>query len=265
LCTLTERFDLAKAYQLISKSLISLNNEAIRDELTDLKYRIDKQATMNEIKAIFSGDNIDWKIIIELMESFDSDIRFRALTSIGSGSKPKKKALLNKPPQQVFDKVVALADDEDEEVRAEAISVLGDWEYNKSIDLISKCLHDDSELVRLDAIYALGEIQGNAALEQLEQLSMEKCSEVEKVRLYQSLIRCGRCELLEKWLYFLKSNDALVRANVAGGVWSVFNSNSNAIINTALEVARNKETHIFVLNEIDDALDWLKSKKSLQS
>jgi HEAT repeat protein len=265
LCTLTERFDLAKAYQLISKSLISLNNEAIRDELTDLKYRIDKQATMNEIKAIFSGDNIDWKIIIELMESSDSDIRFRALTSIGSGSKPKKKALLNKPPQQVFDKVVALADDEDEEVRAEAISVLGDWEYNKSIDLISKCLHDDSELVRLDAIYALGEIQGNAALEQLEQLSMEKCSEVEKVRLYQSLIRCGRCELLEKWLYFLKSNDALVRANVAGGVWSVFNSNSNAIINTALEVARNKETHIFVLNEIDDALDWLKSKKSLQS
>ncbi|KZN68234.1 hypothetical protein N473_07355 [Pseudoalteromonas luteoviolacea CPMOR-1] len=166
-----------------------------------------------------------------------------------------------KPPQQVFDKVVTLV--EDEEVRSEAIRVLGDWEYINSIELIAKHLNDHSELVRLDAIYALGEIRGNDALELLEQISMEQCSEVEKVRLYQSLIRCGRSELIEKWLYFLNSSDALVRANVAGRTWSVCDSNSHAVINSALEVARNKETHIFVVNEIDDALDWLKSKEPM--
>ncbi|TMS83083.1 HEAT repeat domain-containing protein [Pseudoalteromonas sp. S554] len=263
LCTLTDRYDLSKAFQSISSRIANLGCKEINDELYDLKYRIDKEVVLNEIETIFSSDKVDWKRVIELMKNSDCDIRFRALSGIGSGSKPFKKTMPQKPPQQVFDKVVALAGDEDEEVRAEAISVLGDWEYIKSIDLISKHLHDDSELVRLDAIYALGEIQGHDALEKLEQLSMEQCSEVEKVRLYQSLIRCGRRELLEKWLYFLKSNDALVRANVAGGTWSVCNSDSNAVINSALEVARNKETHIFVLNEIDDALDWLRSKETL--
>ncbi|MDK2596817.1 HEAT repeat domain-containing protein [Pseudoalteromonas obscura] len=263
LCTLTERFDLAKTYQFVSKSLISLNNEAINNELADLKYRIEKQETINEIAEMFSGDNIDWGVIIQLMENLDSDIRFRVLTRIGSGSKPNKKAMPNRPPQQVFDKVVALADDEDEEVRAEAISVLGDWEYNKSIDLISKCLHDDSELVRLDAIYALGEIQGDEVITQLSQLDIEKCSEIEKTRLYQALIRCGRKEFLEKWLKYLKSKDALVRANVAGGVWSVWNPNSHTIIESELEIAKNKETHTFVLAEIDDALDWINSQRHL--
>jgi HEAT repeat protein len=196
------------------------------------------------------------------MGNSDEDIRFRALTNIGSGSKPNKKTMPNKPPQQVFDKVVALIDDGDDEVRAEAISVLGDWEYANSIDLISKHLHDNSELVRLDAIYALGEIGGEKAVEQLNLLVHEDCSEIEKTRLYQALIRCGYDEFFDLWLKGLESSDALVRANVAGGVWSIWSNELNTTLESKLKNARNNETHISVLNEIDDALDWLKSNGS---
>ena len=261
LCTLTDRYDLSKTFQSISSRIANMSCEEINDELTDLKYRIDKEAILNEIETIFSSDKIDWNRAIELMESSDSDVRFRALTNIGSGSKPTKKTMPSKPPQQVFDKIKSLVNDEDDEVRAEAISVLGDWECVESISLIAKHLHDSSELVRLDAIYALGEIQGDEVVEQLNQVDIEKCSEVEKTRLYQAHMRCGREEFLEKWLKCLKSNDALVRANVAGGVWSVWSSNAHNAIKSELEIARDKETHIFVLNEIDDALDWLKSKR----
>ena len=266
LYTLVEQYDLQESFQFISNIVADLENEELNNELLDLKRRINKDVIFREIDRIFSHEKIDWQKVIVLMSNADKDIRFKALANIGSGTKPYKRALPNKPPQLVFDKVVSLVDeDEDDEVRAEGISVLGDWEYRESIELISRHLHDDSELVRLDAIYALGEIQGNEVVEQLQKLNIATCSDIEKVRLYQSLIRCGHLDLLDKWLRFLKSEDALVRANVAGGVWSVWNTTYHLAIEFELEIAKDKETHIYVLNEIDDALDWLKSKESFLS
>jgi len=260
LCSLTDRYDLAKTYRTIFNLIGNLNNDAINEELFDLKLRIDKEAIFNVIQAIFSHYKIDWEKVIELLENSDSDIRFKALNNIGSGSKPNKKAMPSKPPKQVFDKIVLLVEDNDDEVRAEAISVLGDWEYIESIDLIAEHLHDESELVRLDAIYALGEIGGKKALQYLNELNIKEYSEVEKARLYQAFIRCGRKEFFETWIKCLKSNDALVRANVAGGVWSIWNSDFHTTLESELAIAKDKETHKYVLDEIDDSLNWLISK-----
>jgi len=264
LCTLTSRYDLQSVYAQIEKQVCSLNSEEVRREFFDFEQSIRKEKYLKRISALTSEEEPDWLEVVGLMEDPDSDIRFSAINLLGAGSKPNKKPLpSSRPPQFVFDKVKKLMEDEDEQVRAEAICVLGDWKDFTCLGQIGNCLFDESELVRLDAIYTLGEIRGKEALKHLELFDFNKSSEIERTRYYQAMIRLGCYKYFDKWLKYLRSADALVRANVAGGVWSVWSPSFHDKLKSAIDTARNRETFQYVLDEINDALEFLISKESI--
>ncbi|MBF7075001.1 HEAT repeat domain-containing protein [Glaciecola sp. MH2013] len=261
LYTLADHYDFTPIIPYLRARVQSSYNSELLVELEDFELNVTRNKLFAELEGLNPSNQVDLERILSFFNNTDASVRFRALGLLGTGAKPNKKDL---PDIQYpfLNHIKMLVTDECEDVRAEAICILGDRKDISSVFLIGECLVDKSELVRLDALYALGEIGDEGSLAQLNAYNYEKGSDLEKVRYLQARIRLGDSSYFGTWLEFLNHENGLVRANVAGGVWSLWKVEWNMLLKKKLNEAIQIEPFVYVFNEIKDALDFIEAKST---
>jgi len=260
LCSQVEQYDFNNIIPLLEKRVLDYDSEKLASELEDFKFYIEKFVRKTEIIALDLGNNTDVERLLSFFEHQDKDVRFAAVSRFGAGVKPKKNLMNSKPPSEsVFDYIKKMINDTDDEIRSEVLSILGDWKRNQDIEFIVQNIEDNSELVRIDAMYALGDVGDKIALKYIDNYLNNQRSTLEKVRYFNTLLRLDKGEYFEEWLSFLSNNNALIRENIAGSIWSIVTPDRVLQLIKVLEQAKKKESYVFVYNEINDALSKLSS------
>lgn len=261
-CTLVDRYDFSNILNKLVERVASSGSPLLGAELDDLKNIIDRDRSLNKLDDLDPWNKDDMDLILSFFDHGNIDVRFKALNLFGADSKPNKRVLPRQMPNKyVLEKIKELIHDSSDEVRSEVLSILGDWKDSESILLIGECLNDDSELVRLDAIYALGEIGEKEALDELKRFKFREGSDLEKVRYLQARIRLGDESFFEEWLSYLYHDDAMVRANVAGGIWSIWKMKWNSQIEKHIQDVLRNEPFVYVYNELNDALEFISTRR----
>lgn len=261
LYTLADRYDFTAIIPYLRARVQSSYIPEFQAELEDFQLNVTKYKLFAELEGLNPTNQVDLERILSFFNNTDASVRFKALSLLGAGAKPNKKDLpeIRYP---FLNHIKMLVTDVCEDVRAEAISILGDRKDFSSVFLIGECLVDESELVRLDALYSLGDIGGKGAFTQLSAFNYEKGSDLEKVRYLQTRVRLGDSSYFSTWLEFLNHENGLVRANVAGGVWSLWKVEWNMLLKKKLNEAIQIEPFVYVFDEIKDALDFIEAKST---
>jgi HEAT repeat protein len=244
LSTLLGQYDFSSMHSKLENLAGEANSAELREEISDF-FLLTNREVANGVISILDGSDIEHqKKLLPFFSHNDKFIRYFALSKLGGGDYPNKNKMpKTTPASRIFKSILCLTRDNNEEVRAEAVSVLGDWKRIEDIECCASMLSDTEEIVRVNSLYALGEIGNVKALPYLFSFEKKITSPLERVRFCQACIRLGERSFFAEWLSFLAHEDATIRSNIAGGVWSIIQPEWQSSILEALEKAMAIETH----------------------